>query len=327
MSLFVVPSNSGYSLLSQDDDATSQVSVPRPPSVRIPRTTRTFQPGQICIVKESVFTPICDVLKDAFGPLEPRIGASLTTQSGKVVPVSSGKERPCIIMDAPPHLSSRRNTKKGYFICLMATFAASGGQYERLGKLFQRFVVPIEPNAQLLPDSNVHALKTIPTWRHPWQWAISVVIYTTQPVRLYTPCDGKARRLPRVEYDRLAQHCSTLRLLWESDTQENRSLKQEMYDEVVDWKPDPSYADNASTYTCRSNASTLSLNSVRSTRTRRRRGSIATLHTIVEDVTPASPHFAPSNFAPLPSKLIDQDDISTGNESYFSLQKSGRLCA
>ncbi|KAK0484048.1 hypothetical protein IW261DRAFT_995943 [Armillaria novae-zelandiae] len=233
MSLFIVPSRSRYSLLSQDDDATSQVSVPKPSSVRIPRAIQTFQPGQICIVQESVFTPICDVLQDAFGPLDPRTGASLTAQSGKVVPVSSGKERPCIIMDAPSHLSSRRNTKKGYFICLMATFAASGGQYERLGKLFQRFVVPIEPNAQLLPDSNMYALKTIPTWRHPWQWAISVIIYTTQPMKLYTPCNGKARRLSHAEYNRLAQHCATQRLLWESDTQRNRSLKEEMYDEVV----------------------------------------------------------------------------------------------
>ncbi|SJL00793.1 uncharacterized protein ARMOST_04107 [Armillaria ostoyae] len=300
MSLFIVPSRSRYSLLSEDDDATSQVSVPKPPSVRIPRATRTFQPGQICIVKESVFAPICDVLKDSFGPFEGRTGASLTTQSGKVVPVSSGKERPCIIMDAPSHLSSRRNTKKGYFICLMATFASSGGQYERLGKLLQRFVVPIEPNAQLLPDSNMYALKTVPAWRHPWQWAISVVIYTTQPVKLYTPCDGKARRLSRAEYDRLAQHCSTQRLIWEHDTQKNRNLKQEMYDEVVDWKPDPSYADNASIYTCRSNASALSLNSIKSTRTQRRRGGLAT---IVEDPTPACPRFTPGDFPPLSSKV------------------------
>ncbi len=70
--------------------------------------------------------------KGCLWTIDPRRGASLTTQSDKVVPISSGKERPCIVMDAPPHLSSRRNPKKGYFICLMATFESSGGQYERL---------------------------------------------------------------------------------------------------------------------------------------------------------------------------------------------------
>ncbi|KAK0441918.1 hypothetical protein EV421DRAFT_1952525 [Armillaria borealis] len=149
-----------------------------------------------------------------------------------------------------------------------------------------RFVVPIELNAQLLPDSNMYSLKTVPAWCHPWQWAISVVICTNQPVKLYTPCEGKVCRLSSAEYDRLAQHCFTQRVLGEHDTQKNKNLKQEMYDEVVDWKPDPSYADNASMYACRSSASALSVNSIKSTRPQRRRGSTATLHTIVEDATP-----------------------------------------
>ncbi|PBK92940.1 hypothetical protein ARMGADRAFT_142645 [Armillaria gallica] len=180
----------------------------------------------------------------------------------------------------------------GHFICLMATFKSSKGKYEELGGLLQRFVVPVEPNEQVLPDSGMYALTTDPAaWSHPWQWAISFLIYTERPVRLYTSSrDGQSRRLPRVEYDRLAQHCFNQRALWEHDALENEHLKQEMFDQLVKWKPgDP---DNASTYTCRSNASRLSVNSLNS-RKPSRRDSNATLHTIVENTTPAYLKFMP----------------------------------
>ncbi len=306
-----------YSVSSEGHDRLRSLSLSRPPSVRSrirkpPQRHRpTFQPGQICLVEETVFSPLCEALNSVGGPLETRSGLSLTAEDGVAVPVSTGpKRRPCIIMDPPSnYFVPVQNT--GHFICLMATFKSSKGKYEELGGLLQRFVVPVEPNEQLLPDSGMHALTTDPAWSHPWQWAISFLIYTERPVRLYTSSrDGQSRRLPRAEYDRLAQHCFNQRALWERDALENEHLKQEMFDQLVvspsgfeltlscvstnrffkKWEPDD--PDNASTYTCRFNASRLSVNSLNS-RKPSRRDSNATLHTIVEDATPAYPKCMP----------------------------------
>ncbi|KAK0211041.1 hypothetical protein DFS33DRAFT_1484025 [Desarmillaria ectypa] len=292
------------SVLPEDRSSVWLASVLKPRRDRTRTAPSIFKPGQICVVKESIFTPLCAALNGVPVPLETREGSSLTTRDGEVIPVSSGKERPCIIMDATSDLSSRRNPKKGYLICLMATFASSGGQYERLGKLLQRFVVPIKPNPQLPPDMDMDALKTEPAWCNPRQWAISFMIYTEQPMRPYTSRDGKSRRLSRAEYDRLAQHCFNQRALWERDTEENKYLKQEMYDELVDWKPDPRDAEQRSIYSFRSNASAFSVNSMKSFCTQRSRcGSISTLKTIFETTTPTYPSFTLDDFPPLPSKV------------------------
>lgn len=94
-----------------------------------------------------------------------------------------------------PHLTTTTKAagKKGHFICVMATFSSSEGQYERLGKLLQRFVIPIEPNEQLLLNSDMYALKIYPACHNPQQWAISIIIFMELPVRAYTSRDGKGR--------------------------------------------------------------------------------------------------------------------------------------
>ncbi|KAG7448176.1 uncharacterized protein BT62DRAFT_930271 [Guyanagaster necrorhizus] len=243
--------------------------------------------------------PLSAALGQANGPLALRQGSSLTTDGHHVIPVSSGIERPCIIMDPPRPLVGQPQTK-GHLICLMATFASSGGQYESFGKLLQRFVVPVEPNEQLLPDSDMYALKADPAWRHPRQWAIAFVIHTKQPLRPFTSRDGKSHRLSNTEYDRLVEHCETQRALWISDTRKDENLKQEMYEELVDWTP-----DDASMYSCHSSVSALSVNSFKSFYAQPCRGSIATLGTIFEDTTPAYPNLGPSDFPPLPSKVCE----------------------
>ncbi|KAG7442174.1 uncharacterized protein BT62DRAFT_1010708 [Guyanagaster necrorhizus] len=68
--------------------------------------------------------------------------------------------------------------------------------------------------ASLLPESDIYALKTDPAWHHPRQWAIALVIYTEQSVRLYTSRNGKSYRLSNVEYDRLMQHGFNQLALW-----------------------------------------------------------------------------------------------------------------
>ncbi|KAK0463725.1 uncharacterized protein EV420DRAFT_1104777 [Desarmillaria tabescens] len=160
------------------------VNAPKSPPLRIrkaPLHPPTFKCSQICLVEETIFSPLCEALNSVGAPLETRTGISLTTRSGKVVPVSSGpKRRPCIIMESPSDHVSMGPRKQGHSICLMATFGSSEGLYEELGQLLRRFVVPIEPNEQILPDSDMYALKTVPAWRHPLQWAISFVIYMEQ---------------------------------------------------------------------------------------------------------------------------------------------------
>ncbi|KAK0211126.1 hypothetical protein DFS33DRAFT_1484095 [Desarmillaria ectypa] len=294
---------SRYTVLSKDYNSTGSLSVPKPPSVRprkFPQHPPTFKRGQICLVEETIFSPLCEALNKVDGPLETRSGLSLTAKSGKVVPVSSGpKRRPCIIMAPPSNRVPVGSRKQGYFICVMATFASSEGQYERLGKLLQRFVVPVEPNEQVLP-----AFKTDPAWRHPQQWAIVIVVYTEQPIKPYTSRDGQGRRLSTAEYDRLSRYCKCQWASWESDIKENNGLKQEVYEELVDWRPDLSDADKTSIYSCRSNASAFSVNSFKSFYTQHsRRGSIATLQTIFESATPTYPSFTLNDFPPLPSKV------------------------
>ncbi|KAK0496985.1 hypothetical protein EDD18DRAFT_183143 [Armillaria luteobubalina] len=234
---------SRYSVLSADYDPTkirrpSSISaISKPPSVtsRRRKAPPTFRPGQICVVHESVFTPLSEALSQADGAIDIREGRSLTFKRGKLAAVSSGEERPCIIMDPPAGYHSPRGAQnKGQFICLMATFASSHGNYGKFGKLLQRFVVPVEPNEQILPDSNMDALTTTPAWRNPWQWAIAFIIYTERPVKLYRArSDGQGRRLSNIEYDRLVQHCDNQRRLWLLDATENLNLKQEMYEKLV----------------------------------------------------------------------------------------------
>lgn len=184
---------------------------------------------------ESVFTPLSQALTAAQGTIDAQEGRSLTFRGGQLAAVSYGDERPCIIMDPPPgHTLPHGGQKKGYFVCLMATFASSHGNYGSFGNLLRRFVVPVEPNEQLLPDSDMYALKTIPAWRNPKQWAIAFIIYTERPVKLFRArSNGQGRRLSNSEYDRFVQHCYNQRSLWQRDARENLNLKQEMYKELV----------------------------------------------------------------------------------------------
>ncbi len=231
---------SRYSVLSEDYNpdkpAKPRSTISKPPSFRPRKALPNHQPGQICLVKESTFKPLCEALQLANGPLDIRKGTSLTVNpsSGRLDIVSSGIERPCIIMEPPPgYQHPKGHRRKGHFVCVMATFALSGGQYERFGRLLQHFVVPIEPNPQLLPDSEMYALKTYPPWRHPWQWTIGFILYTEQSVRPYTSLDGKSRRLSSGEYTRLEQRCSDQLRSWLSATEENENLRQDLYDELV----------------------------------------------------------------------------------------------
>lgn len=128
------------------------------------------------------------------------------------------------------------------------------------------------------------------------------MIYTERPLKPYISLhDGKSRWLPSGEYKRLAQHCAAQQSLWDSDTIQNKNLKQEMFDELVEKKRD---SDKDTLYTCRSIESALSVNSFRSFYAQSTfRGSTPTLHPILEDAASTYPKFAPGDFPPLPSKL------------------------
>ncbi|KAK0196689.1 hypothetical protein F5146DRAFT_1116159 [Armillaria mellea] len=304
--------SSRYSVLSVDYDPNkterpSVVSKPLSVRSRPRKATQRFSPGQICVVTESVFTPLSHALTAAQGPIVAQEGCSLTFKDNELAAVSYGNERPCIIMDPPDGYTLPSGTqKKGYFVCLMATFTSSRGRYDRLGNLLQRFVVPVEPNEQLLPDSDMYALKTTPPWRHPWQWAIAFIIYTERPLKLFRGRhDGQGRRLPYSEYDRLVQHCHDQRNLWQDDARKNPDLKQEMYKQLVDWKPDD--PDAMSIYSFRS---TASLSSVRSRKSLNYgqgscRGSVPALPPILEHKISAYPRFTLKNFPSLPSRVCD----------------------
>ncbi|KAK0239717.1 hypothetical protein EDD85DRAFT_1021113 [Armillaria nabsnona] len=301
---------SRFSVLSDDYDnkPLRPLSVTKPPSVR----SRKAQRGQICLVEESIFTPLSAALNEASGPLVPQKGLSLTVDNNNsIVPVSHGILRPCIVMDAPSGGSARLRSSqrrtgqtKDHYICLMATFAASEGQYDSLeGELLQRLVVPMEPNEQLPPNSTMYPLQTDPAWHHPQQWVITYVIRTRQPLTPYTTRYGKEVQLTSAEYARLAAHCCDQKDAWKNDTATDEGLRQEMYDQLVNWKPEL-FSDKRSSYTCRSKASFSSLNSQTSWRApRSRRGSNATLQTIVESITSSYPEFKARDFPPLPSRV------------------------
>ncbi|KAK0239703.1 hypothetical protein EDD85DRAFT_459636 [Armillaria nabsnona] len=307
---------SRYSVLSEDYDPLKPTRpcsiVTKPPSLRPsirPRNVSpVYKPGQICLIEDSALTPLSVALTGACGNFTPRNGRTLkTTGHNRIMPISSGKERPCVIMDVPDHLAASVKYKKGHFVCLMATFGSSEGQYESFGGLLRRFVVPVEPNQWILFDSGTSALKTSPAWRHPRQWAIAFVIYTERPMKPYISLhDGQARWLPSAEYKRLAQHCATQRLSWNNDTHQNENLKQEMFDELVNWKPKKKFSDKDSLHTCYSVASALSVNSFQSFYAQSSfRGSTPTLHPILEDAASRYPNLTPRDFPPLPSKLCE----------------------
>lgn len=232
---------SRYAVLSEDYDPTKPprpLSISKPPLVigrpltRKPERPR-YQCGQICLVKESVFRPLSEALTLDRAPLDLREGVSLTVNNGRLAPVSSGIVRPCIIMDPPPGYKQPKGRGQGYFVCLMATFTSSHGDYGSFKQLLQRFVAPVEPNEQLLPDPNMYTFRTVPAWHHPQQWLICFVIFTRKPVTLYTTSNGEGRRLSDDEYDRLSQHCVEQRSRWQYDATENVHLRQEMYEELV----------------------------------------------------------------------------------------------
>ncbi|SJL00877.1 uncharacterized protein ARMOST_04191 [Armillaria ostoyae] len=212
-------------------------------------------------------------------------------------------------MDPPRDYKLPKGARSGgHYICLMATFASSHSDYGRFGSLLRRFVVPVEPNEQILPDSDMFALRTTPAWRNPKQWAIAFIIYTERPVKLFRArSDGQGRRLSNTEYDRLVQHCSSQRRLWQRDTLENLNLKQEMYEKLVNWQPDedldadPDAADVVSAYSFQSTTSLLSVGSGKSFhRQSSCRGSVPTMPPILEH-----PNFTPNNFPPLPSRVCE----------------------
>ncbi|KAK0228976.1 hypothetical protein IW262DRAFT_1490886 [Armillaria fumosa] len=322
-------SSSRYSVLSEDYDpneARRPNSILKPLSVtsRARKASPTFRPGQICVVTESVFTPLSKALTVARGALATREGCALTFESGRLAAVSYGETRPCIIMDRPHDYKLPKGaTSGGHFICLMATFASSRSDYRRFGSLLRRFVVPVEPNEQLLPDSEMTALRTTPAWRNPKQWAIAFIIHTERPVKLYRArSDGQGRRLSSTEYDRLFQHCSNQRQLWKRDTIQNPNLKQEMYEKLVvsvmglvfrmlriaDWQPDEIIenvpdAEVASMYSFKS---TTSIGSRRSFKYGQGscRGSVSTLPPILEHKPSRYPSFTPNDFPPL-SRLCE----------------------
>ncbi|KAK0496992.1 hypothetical protein EDD18DRAFT_1331682 [Armillaria luteobubalina] len=301
-------SSSRYSVLSEDYDPNetrrpNSISKPLAAFSRARKEASTFRPGQICIVTESVFTPLSKALTAAYGALAPREDRALTFEKGRLAAVSYGDGRPCIIMDRPHGYKPPKGAPSGgHFVCLMATFASSRGDYGQFGSLLRRFVVPVKPNEQLLPNSEMTALRTLPAWRNPKQWAIAFVIYTARPVKLYkSRDDGQGRRLSDTEYNRLVQHCSTQQNLWQDDTDENPKLKQEMYEELVIAEADPG-AEVKSMYSFQS---ATSVGSRRSFKYRRSscRGSVSTLPPIVEHKTSPYPRFTPKDFPPLPSKL------------------------
>ncbi|KAK0196733.1 hypothetical protein F5146DRAFT_1116177 [Armillaria mellea] len=282
-------SHSRYSVLSEDYDPLKlnrpRSIIPKSPSLRSsirPRNgSPVYKPGQICLIKESAFTPLSVAMTEACGNFIPRNGLRLKTFGhDRIMPVSSGKERPCIIMDVPGHLKAA-HYKTGHF-------------YESFSGLLRRFVVPVEPNQWILFDSGTIALKTDPAWHNPLQWPY---------ISLH---DGKSRRLPSAEYKRLVQHCAAQRRSWTDDTNHNETLKQETFDELVNWKPKTKMrdSDKDTLYTCRSIESALSVNSIRSCYAQSTfRGSTSTLHPILEDAVSTYPKFTPSDFPPLPSKL------------------------
>ncbi|KAK0183658.1 hypothetical protein F5146DRAFT_1148819 [Armillaria mellea] len=309
-------SHSRYSVLSEDYDPLKlnrpRSIIPKSPSLRSsirPRNgSPVYKPGQICLIKESAFTPLSVAMTEACGNFIPRNGLRLKTFGhDRIMPVSSGKERSCIIMDVPGHLKAA-HSKTGHFVCLMATFdGSSEDQYESFSGLLRRFVVPVEPNQWILFDSGTIALKTDPAWHNPLQWVITFVMHTNRPMKPYISLhDGKSRRLPSAEYKRLVQHCAAQRRSWTDDTNHNETLKQEMFDELVNWKPKTKMrdSDKDTLYTCRSIESALSVNSIRSCYAQSTfRRSTSTLHPILEDAVSTYPKFTPSDFPPLPSKL------------------------
>ncbi|KAK0484072.1 hypothetical protein IW261DRAFT_1592037 [Armillaria novae-zelandiae] len=307
--------SSRYSVLSEDYDpneAGRHSSISRPLSLasRARKATPAFRPGQICVVTESVFTPLSKALTVAHGALATREGCTLTSRGGRLAAVSHGEERPCIIMDRPHDWRKlpKGTPSGGHYICLMATFASSRGDYGRFGSLLRRFVVPVEPNEQPLPNSEMTALRTTPVWRNPKQWAIAFIIYTERPVKLYRArSDGQGRRLSSTEYDRLFQHCSNQRQLWKHDTKENPNLKQEMYEKLVNWQPDEIIEDDpgAEVGSMYSFQSTTSFCSRRSFNygPGSSHGSVLTLPPILEHSPSPYPSFTPEDFPPLSSKL------------------------
>ncbi|KAK0497010.1 hypothetical protein EDD18DRAFT_1352864 [Armillaria luteobubalina] len=301
--------SSRYSVLSEEYDPTQP---PRPLSVRKPPSTigrplkserPRYQRGQICLVKESTFRPLSEALAMGSGPIDLREGISLTVKYGHPAPVSSGIVRPCIIMDCPPNCNKPNGRRQGYFICLMATFSSSKGDYRSLKQLLQRFVAPVEPNEQLLSNPNVQAFCTVPDWHHPQQWLISFVIHTTKPVMLYTTRNGEGRRLSDDEYNRLSQHCIEQRARWKHDTTENVHLRQEMYEELVNWVPK---SRNSSVYTGASAASAMSVGSAKSEYYWQGpcMESVASLDPIPEHTASTYPTFTPDDFPPLRSPMV-----------------------
>ncbi|KAK0228933.1 hypothetical protein IW262DRAFT_1456144 [Armillaria fumosa] len=304
------PRSSRYSILSEDYDPTKPLrplSISRPPSTtgRLLKPERPrYQRGQICLVQESTFRPLSEALAMGRGrALDLREGISLTVKNGRPVPVSSGIVRPCIIMDCPPNHKKANGVQKGYFVCLMATFTSSEGDYRSLKQLLQRFVVPVEPNEQLLPNSNLHAFRTVPDWHHPLQWLLCFVIFTTKPVMLYKTSNGEGRRLSDDEYNRLSQHCVDERKRWEDDTTQNVHLRQEMYEELVNWVPKSRYS---SVYTIASATSAMSIASTKSEYYGQGpcQESVASLAPIPEHTASTFPTFTPDDFPPLRPPMV-----------------------
>lgn len=168
-------SQSRYSVLSEDYDPALTTRprsiVTKPPSLRPSirpwNGSPVYKPGQICLIEESPLKPLSIALTKAPGSFTSRNGRTLkATGHDKIMPVFSGKERPCIIMDVPDHCLGTARYKRGHFFCLMATFGSSEGQYESFGGLLRRFVVPVEPNQWILFDSGTSAFKTSPAWHH-----------------------------------------------------------------------------------------------------------------------------------------------------------------
>ncbi|KAK0228930.1 hypothetical protein IW262DRAFT_1293610 [Armillaria fumosa] len=282
-------SQSRYSVFSEDYDPLKLLRprsiVTKPPSLRPSTRPRNgcpvYKPGRICLIEQSALKPLSIALTKA----------------------PEKKDRASLWMS---RITARY--KKGHFVCLMVTFGSSEGQYKSFGGLLRRFFVPVEPNQWILFDSGTSALKTSPAWRNPRQWVIVFVIYTERPLKPYISLhDGKSRWLPSAEYKRLAQHCAPQQSSWDSDTIQNENLKQEMFDELVNWKPEEKKkdSDKDTLYTCRSIESAMSVNSFRSFYAQSTfRGSTPTLHPILEDVASTYPNlFTPRDFPPLPSKL------------------------
>ncbi|KAK0488580.1 hypothetical protein IW261DRAFT_358176 [Armillaria novae-zelandiae] len=168
-------------------------------------------------------------------------------------------------MDCPPDRMKHNGSQKSYFLCLMATFTCSHGDYRSFKQLLQRFVAPVEPNEQLPPNPNMHAFRTVPDWHHPQQWLISFVIFMTKPVMPYTTRNGEGRRFSDNEYNRLSQHCVEQRRRWKHDTTGNVHLREEMYEAQTDTdiRPSSTYAlpqfSRSSKSTCHQSATSRAL--------------------------------------------------------------------